>query len=70
MPKFSQIRPLAIIRILSKHGFVKARQKGSHLIMVNEATNKQVVVVMHSRPLKKGTINAIFKQAGIDKSKL
>ncbi len=66
MPKFSEIKPTEMVRILEKYGFVKIRQKGSHLTLANESTNKQVVVYMHPKSLRKGTIHAIFKQAGLD----
>ena len=70
MPKFSQIKPTQMVRLLEKHGFVQARQKGSHLTMVNEQTDKQVVVYMHPGSLKKGTIHTILKRAGLDRELL
>ncbi|OGY92498.1 MAG: hypothetical protein A3H70_04615 [Candidatus Komeilibacteria bacterium RIFCSPLOWO2_02_FULL_48_11] len=70
MPKFSQIKPTEMVRLLEKNGFVRARQKGSHLTLVNEVKNKQVVVYMHPKSLKKGTIHTILKQAGLDRDLL
>ena len=67
MPKFSQIKPIEMLRLLEKHGFIQLRQKGSHLIMVNKETDKQVVVYMHPGSLKKGTIHTILKRAGLDR---
>lgn len=65
MPKFSEMKSQDLVRLLESHGFVQLRQKGSHLVMVNESNNRQVVVYMHSRPLKKGTVHTILKRAGI-----
>lgn len=70
MPKFSEIKPQELVRLLEKNGFVRLRQKGSHLTMVNEISDKQVVVYMHSRPLKTGTVHAILKRAGLDRELL
>ena len=51
--------------LLLKNGFVKIRQKGSHAMFKNVATNKQVTVPMHAKDLPKGLESAIKKQAGI-----
>ena len=66
MPKFSEMRSQDLVRLLESHGFIKSRQKGSHLVMFNGISNRQVVVYMHSRPLKKGTVHTILKRAGLD----
>lgn len=66
MPKFSEMKSQELVRLLESHGFVKLRQKDSHLVMINEASNRQVVVYMHSQPLKKGTVHTILKRAGLN----
>lgn len=66
MPKLSIIKPLELVRALEKLGFAKKRQKGSHLIMVNELTNKQITIPVHNKPLKRGTLSAILRQGEID----
>lgn len=65
MPKIPQVKPKALIKALEKMGFVVRRQRGSHVILVNETANRQVVVPVHSKPLKKGTIAAILRQAEV-----
>ena len=35
MPKFSQLKPQEMVRLLEKNGFIKLRQKDSHLTLVN-----------------------------------
>ena len=70
MPKFAHMSANEMVRLLEQHGFVRGRQKGSHLTMFNGATNRQVVVYMHPGSLKKGTIHTILKRAGLDKEML
>jgi len=36
------------------------------IIYVNRSNNKRIIVPMHSKDLKKGTLHRILKQAGID----
>ena len=57
--------PKEMVDLLLKNGFVKIRQKGSHAMYKNAATNRQVTVPMHAKDLPKGLEKAIKKQAGI-----
>jgi predicted RNA binding protein YcfA (HicA-like mRNA interferase family) len=58
------------IKILQDNGFVIARQRGSHVVLVNQTKQGQrtTVVPLH-KELKKGTIRSIAKLAGLDASK-
>ncbi|OHA06635.1 MAG: hypothetical protein A2934_01050 [Candidatus Sungbacteria bacterium RIFCSPLOWO2_01_FULL_47_10] len=58
-----------LIKILRKHGFIVSRQKGSHMIWKNLATNTIVPVPLHgkSKPIPIGTLLAIIKQSKISK---
>lgn len=56
-----------IVSLLKKNGFVEISQNGSHRKFINEKTGKQTIVPMHNRTLKKGTEQAILKQAGLKK---
>jgi predicted RNA binding protein YcfA (HicA-like mRNA interferase family) len=49
-------------RALTRFGFTKIRQTGSHLIMRKE--DRTVVVPQH-KPIKPGTLAALIKQAGL-----
>ena len=54
------------IKILQEKGFVIARQRGSHVVLVNKtATGKRTTVVPLHKELKKGTIRSIAKLAGL-----
>lgn len=67
MPKPPVLKPRELIRLLEKNGYYIRRQTGSHVIMVNEAVKKVIVVPYHRRDLKKGTMLAIMKRAGLRK---
>jgi predicted RNA binding protein YcfA (HicA-like mRNA interferase family) len=57
--------PKEMIRLLKKNGFIEKGQVGSHMKFFNPSTNRTVIVPMHGAGLRKGTENAIIKQAGI-----
>ena len=59
------MKPREMIKLLSDNGFVEVSQNGSHRKMYNSTTNKTIIVPMHSKELKKGTEQAILKEAGI-----
>jgi len=65
MAKPPILKPKELIRLLEKNGYYLKRQSGSHMIMVNETKRKVIVVPYHSKDLKKGTMLAIMKRAGI-----
>ncbi len=48
MPKITPIDPYKLIKILSKLGFKPIRQRGSHVILVNEQ-HVRIVVPVHPR---------------------
>lgn len=53
---------------LKEAGYTFARTDGSHFIWKNAATGHAVPVPHHgNRPLRQGTLNAIFNACGIEK---
>lgn len=54
-----------MIRKLKKYGFKIVSQNGSHVKLVNDKTNKTVIVPYYCHDLKKGLEQAILKQTGI-----
>ena len=70
MSNFQALTSKALIKILERKGFVHKRTKGSHYFYVHPDTGHITVVPMHKKDLPKGTLMAILKQAGIDKSEL
>ena len=55
-------------RCLSAHGYRYDHSTGSHHIWINDATGHSVPVPFHgSKPLKQGTLIAIFNACNIPK---
>ncbi len=67
MPKeLPALRAREVVRTLEKAGFVKWRQKGSHLTMYRESDRRTLTVPIHfSKTVPKGALHAIIKQAGL-----
>lgn len=67
--KLPAMKPKDVIKILEKLGFYQYRQKGSHVIMINDdVKNYQPVIPMHHQELKKGTLLSIIRQSGLTKA--
>lgn len=69
MPKISPVSPQKLIKILEKSGFKVIRQKGSHVIMMNDKGTRIVVPVHPGKDVKPGLIRAIIKEAGLSREK-
>ena len=56
-------------RILEGHGFVEVRRRGSHIAMQKTDSDTTITVpVPDQAELRRGTLRAIIRQSGIDKS--
>ncbi len=53
-----------VVRALRRSGFVVDHQHGSHIFLHNLEKNISLVVPLH-KELKKGTLHAILKRAGL-----
>lgn len=67
MPKLPSQKPRQVVKKFKKLGFIEHHQVGSHLTMKHPATKKRVVIPMHLKDIKKGTLLSILREAGIDK---
>lgn len=67
MPKLPSFTPRKVVKKLTKLGFFKHHQVGSHLSMKNPQTGQRAVIPMHLKDLKKGTLMSILSEANIDK---
>jgi len=47
MPKLPLLKPREVIKILSKAGFVKWRQKGNHLSLYRAEDNRCLTIPIH-----------------------
>ncbi len=61
------VKPREVLRALERAGFVVARIKGSHHILVHKDDPTRItnVPVHGSRDLPRGTLRDIIKQAGL-----
>ena len=60
------IKPRKVIRVLKQIGFIKARQTGSHIILVDKENKNIIVVPIHAnKDIKKGILRSIIKQSGL-----
>ena len=60
------LRARKVMRILERAGFVKWRQRGSHLTMYRASDHRALTVPIHfAKTVPKGTLRAIIKQAGL-----
>ena len=65
MPKIKPLPAQRIIKVLEKTGFKVIRQKGSHVIMINEKGMRIVIPVHPGKDVKPSLIRAIIKEAGL-----
>ncbi len=63
MPKIPPTKPEKMIKVLEKSGFKKLRQKGSHVILINEEKTRIVIPVHKGKDLKPSLVRIILKQA-------
>lgn len=61
MSKLPALKSREFIRALHKAGFIEHRQRGGHKIF--KKGNLRVIVPVHPRDLKKGTVHSIIEQA-------
>ncbi|PKP86118.1 MAG: hypothetical protein CVT78_14390 [Alphaproteobacteria bacterium HGW-Alphaproteobacteria-17] len=62
MPKLPVLSGRDVVAALERLGFIKMRQRGSHVILQRDGVG--VVVPLH-RELKTGTLAGIVRQAGL-----
>ena len=65
------VRPRQLIRALERAGFFLHHTRGSHYYLKHpEKSGVLVTVPYHSRDLKRGTLRAILRQAGLSPDEL
>jgi predicted RNA binding protein YcfA (HicA-like mRNA interferase family) len=69
MPKLRLLSGREVCKIMSKKGFVKVRQKGSHIIMQKKEDGTTITVpVPDHDELRIGTLLGIIRQSGLPRS--
>ena len=64
-----EIRSKQLVRFLMRLGFYKLFQKGSHLRLAH-SDGRKVTIAIHNKPISKGTLSVILKQANLSKKDL
>jgi len=62
MPKLPCVSGTKVAKALERLGFVRERQRGSHLVMRRET---DVCVVPLHREVDQGTLRGVLRQAGV-----
>lgn len=69
MPKLRVLSGSQVCQIMSKHGFLQVRQKGSHIIMQKKEGNTTITVpVPDHAELRIGTLLGIIRQSDLPRS--
>jgi predicted RNA binding protein YcfA (HicA-like mRNA interferase family) len=69
LPKISPAKANQLIKILEAEGFKVIRQKGSHVILINQEKNRIVIPIHQEKDIKPGLLRAILREAGINREK-
>ena len=69
MAKLKVLSGKDVCRILERHGFVEVRRRGTHIIMQKKiAENTITVPVPDHSELRMGTLQAIIRQSGLQRT--
>jgi len=66
MPKIPLLPARKVIRALVRLGFYVDHQKGSHIVLKDEATKTKTIVVPNHPEIDRKTLKSILKQAEVD----
>jgi len=69
LPKIPPINSNRLIKILEKEAFKVIRQRGSHVIMINQEKTRIVMPIHPGKDIKPGLCRAILREAGINREK-
>lgn len=70
MPKLPALTAKKLIKKLIALGFIEDHQSGSHKVFYHPDTGRRAVIPFHVRDLPKGTLQAIMREAGLDREDL
>ena len=66
MVKLKLLSGKDVCQILSRHGFVEVRRRGSHIVMQRKFENNTTTVpVPDHAELRMGTLQSIIRQSGL-----
>lgn len=61
--KLPSVRPKEVVRVLERAGFEFLRSRGSHRCYGKDGIDETVVVPMHRKDIKPGTLRNILRNA-------
>ena len=64
-PRLPALRPAQVIKALQRAGFSVVRETGKHAILHRPGLPRPLPIPRHNRDLKRGTLLAIIKEAGL-----
>jgi predicted RNA binding protein YcfA (HicA-like mRNA interferase family) len=65
MPALPKLSGRAVVKVFGRNGWVLARQKGSHMILVKEGSRASLSVPNH-REIAPGTLRSLIRAAGLN----
>jgi predicted RNA binding protein YcfA (HicA-like mRNA interferase family) len=65
MPKLPPSSPEDVVRVARRLGFSFDRQKGSHAVYVRATDDLRIVIPMHRKELKTGTLRGLVSDMRI-----
>ncbi|CAN5782011.1 type II toxin-antitoxin system HicA family toxin [soil metagenome] len=69
MPRLRVLSANQVCKILQKHGFIRVRQSGSHIIMRRQLPDRGITVpVPNHTEIAKGTLKSIIEQSEVPRS--
>ena len=70
MPKLGVFSGEEVCRLLEAEGFVRVRQRGSHIVLQRVSPEGAITVpVPNHRTVRLGTLQAIIRQSGVPREK-
>ncbi len=69
MPKLAHVLPKNLLHALLKIGFTSLHQSGSH-VRLHHFDGRRVTIALHPKPLAKGTLASILRQAQISREEI
>jgi predicted RNA binding protein YcfA (HicA-like mRNA interferase family) len=66
MPSLYNVKPKMVLRLMKKLGYYHDRSKGSHHSYKHIVTGKTIVIPVHNKDMRIGTISQIIKDLGVD----
>jgi predicted RNA binding protein YcfA (HicA-like mRNA interferase family) len=69
LPKIPPINANQLIKIMEQEGFKVIRQKGSHVILINQEKTRIVIPMHPGKDIKPGLLRTILREAGVNREK-